>query len=220
VTIFLLFCHFPVIFSQDIVIFAQSSVFLKGENVAIKCSFKRDTRVLKIGKRVGGLFNKEDVMSIQKLKKGFTLIELMVVIVIIGVLAAIAIPKLFGMSAKAKASEVSPAAGTWIKLQQAYKMETGSFGANAAIISYTAPTSTNFNYDPNPGLEWVASSRFGTNECRENTEWIVEFTEGPNSNDPTTVEIKNAANSSTGGCKALTPNFCKLGGGPGSGDCL
>jgi type II secretory pathway pseudopilin PulG len=47
-----------------------------------------------------------------------------VVIVIIGILAAIAIPKLFGMTAKAKASEVGPAAGTWSKLQQAYVVET------------------------------------------------------------------------------------------------
>ena len=57
------------------------------------------------------------------MKKGFTLIEIMVVIVIMGVLAAVGVPKLFGMIAKAKASEVPTAAGTYVHLQEAYQSE-------------------------------------------------------------------------------------------------
>ena len=70
-------------------------------------------------------------------KQGFTLIELMVVIVIMGILAAVAVPKLFGMIAKSKASEVGPAAGTYVKLQDAYASEANKIGSWKLIGSLT-----------------------------------------------------------------------------------
>ena len=50
-------------------------------------------------------------------KNGFTLVEIMVAAIIVGILAAVGVPKLFGVIAKAKAAEVPVAAGTYISLQ-------------------------------------------------------------------------------------------------------
>lgn len=70
--------------------------------------------------------------------KGFTLIELMVAIAIVGILASIGIPKLFGQSAKAKATEVTPAAMTYINLQKSYLIEKQAVGSWRKI-GYSAP---------------------------------------------------------------------------------
>lgn len=62
-------------------------------------------------------------------EKGFTLIEIMVVVVILGILSAVGVPKLFSAIAKAKAAEVPVAAGTYISLQDAYISEGIALGS-------------------------------------------------------------------------------------------
>ena len=165
-------------------------------------------------------------------KQGFTLIELMVVIVIMGILAAVAVPKLFGMIAKSKASEVGPAAGTYVKLQQAYFSESNKAGG-WQLIGYMAPgnngATTNFNYHPGAiavgesatlnstaQVGWQAANVTNLNECTGdgNTfHWQVGLTAGTTTSSGQADVVFSAtasANSGTG-CIALTPTFDKIG---------
>jgi len=162
------------------------------------------------------------------MSKGFTLIEIMVVIVITGILAAIAIPKLFGMTAKARAAELAPAAGTWSKLQQAYIAQTSGMGANSAI-GYVPPgalgsdgatgKTVNFFYSASGSkteAKWSAVALVALNECPVSSPWVVNAVLADGANTPvytfdigteTGIEQGSVA---TGVCGSLTPNFSKL----------
>jgi type IV pilus assembly protein PilA len=63
-------------------------------------------------------------------KKGFTLIELMIVVAIIGILAAIAIPNFLKFQAKSKQSEAKT------NLKAIYTAETGYYGENNTYNSF------------------------------------------------------------------------------------
>ena len=150
-------------------------------------------------------------------KKGFTLIELMVVIVIIGILAAIAIPKLFGMTAKAKAQEVGPAAGTWSKMYMAWAMEApGSETATWDKIAYKAPgekkadnsyETSSFKYTEEGDGNWKAAPTQKLNDCAKQDP-ITDYWKGTfAANDPAEPEMEV----SSADCLALTPSFCGIG---------
>jgi type IV pilus assembly protein PilA len=65
-------------------------------------------------------------------KKGFTLIELMIVVAIIGILSAIAIPNFVNFRYKAKTSEAKANLGAIRSCQEAYKAETETYVVCAA----------------------------------------------------------------------------------------
>ena len=70
-----------------------------------------------------------------KNKKGFTLIELMIVVAIIGILAAIAIPDFLRFQAKAKQSEAKTNLGAIFTTQVAYFGEANTFGGGSLCFN-------------------------------------------------------------------------------------
>jgi prepilin-type N-terminal cleavage/methylation domain-containing protein len=67
-------------------------------------------------------------------QKGFTLVELMIVVIIVGILAAVAIPMYQGATERAKASEAVAALGTIRGAMRVYYAEHGTY-VNANFVT-------------------------------------------------------------------------------------
>jgi type IV pilus assembly protein PilA len=89
-------------------------------------------------------------MNIQKKQRGFTLIELMIVIAIVGILAAIALPAYQDYTVRAKVSEAM------VTLAEAKTTIAEFYSAN----NYFPTSAANAGINTNPDTDIVASIRY------------------------------------------------------------
>lgn len=99
-------------------------------------------------------------------EKGFTLIELMIVVAILGILAAIAIPNFMRFQAKSRQSEAKTNLGAIGTTAEAFRAENDSYVATVAQLGWAPQGSSRYGYSYNALLVAAASVvDTGLNTC-------------------------------------------------------
>ncbi|MEG4283706.1 type IV pilin-like G/H family protein [Microcoleus sp. A006_D1] len=108
--------------------------------------------LLKINLPLDGLkkkaqFSQANITRHKKIDGGFTLVELIIVLMIIGILSAIALPSFLGCGNKAKQSEAKQYISSMNRAQQAYFADKGAFSNSITALGLGIKTQTiNYNY--------------------------------------------------------------------------
>ncbi len=85
----------------------------------------------------------------KKLQKGFTLIELMIVVAIIGILAALAIPNFIRFQARSKQSEVKANLKSLFTAERSYYQEHDTYSECIKKIGFNPERGNRYHYTVN-----------------------------------------------------------------------
>jgi len=117
----------------------------------------------------------------KKMKRGFTLIELMIVVAILGILAAVAIPAFLNYMRKAKTSEATLNIDRIFEGGITYfEAEHVPRGTSGTILQHCLPDPATWSPDSNPGAQkYDAATTEAT--FSGNTTWkAIDFSMGDN----------------------------------------
>ncbi|MFQ5456747.1 MAG: type IV pilin protein [Nitrospirota bacterium] len=114
-----------------------------------------------------------------KNKKGFTLIELMIVVAIIGILAAIAIPNFMRYQAKAKQSEAKANLGSIYTSEVTYKVENDVYAGNIGSLDWAiSGANPKYSYSITSGTATLFTAQARGNIDNDGTfdNWTIDQT--------------------------------------------
>jgi type IV pilus assembly protein PilA len=106
----------------------------------------------------------------KKLMKGFTLIELMIVVAIIGILAAIAIPNFIKFQARSKQSEAKANLKAMFTAEKAYFQEKDKYSTLVGEVGFAPERNNRYAYYADATGDKNADDRSGTTITAHSTD--------------------------------------------------
>jgi len=120
----------------------------------------------------------EPAMLKKKALRGFTLIELMIVVAIIGILAALAIPNFIKFQARSKQSEVKSNLKAMFTAQQSYKQEHDVYSICVRKIGFSPERANRYYYKVNTTDGNLPAEACATIELRADAPGVTANTDG------------------------------------------